>query len=90
MLLGAIAPRLVLLIVWLSTDYVSQAFDAFIVPLVGLIFLPFTTLAYVVFYDPATGMSGWGWFWVIVALLVDLSQYGGGGYSSRRHDVSRG
>ena len=47
-LLGGVFPRLALLIVWLARPVlVDHAFGgAFIIPLLGIIFLPFTTLAY--------------------------------------------
>ena len=39
------------------------AFDSWIWPLLGLIFLPFATLIYVILWT-AGGLSGWDWFWV--------------------------
>ena len=77
-LLAAIAPRLVLLFVWLFTSLVTRAFDSFIVPLLGIIFLPLTTLVYVLFFDPGVGVTGFGWLWVALALIVDIGTYGGG------------
>jgi len=43
-LFAAAFPRLALLIVWLFTPLVNRAFDTFIIPLLGIVFLPFTTL----------------------------------------------
>lgn len=83
-ILGAFAPRLALLLVWIFTPLVIRAFDAFIIPLLGIIFLPFTTLIYVLVYIPGIGVTGWGWFWVILALLLDLGAYGGGAYGGRK------
>ncbi len=84
-LLALLAPRLILLIVWFTSTLVSRAFDSFLVPLLGLIFLPLTTLAYVLVFSPGVGVTGFGWFWVALALFVDIGSYGGSGaYSSRR------
>lgn len=84
-LLALLAPRLILLIVWLTSTLVSRAFDSFLVPLLGLIFLPLTTLAYVLVFSPGVGVTGFGWFWVVLALFVDIGSYGGSGaYGSRR------
>jgi CDP-diglyceride synthetase len=83
-LVAAISPRLALVLVWIFTNLVDRAFEGFLLPLLGLIFLPFTTLIYVLAYSPLTGVSGWGWFFVILAVLVDLGSYGGGAYSRRR------
>ena len=74
--LGLFAPRLVLLFLWIFTDLVSRAFSgSFIVPLVGIIFLPFTTLFYVLAWAPITHVSGIGWAFVVFGLLLDLSSY---------------
>ncbi len=81
-LLAAFSPRLAFLVIWLATDLVDQAFGGFILPLLGLMFLPFTTLFYVLVYDPA-GLSLWGWLLVLLGFLFDLSAYGGSSYGRR-------
>lgn len=83
-LLAAISPRLVLALIWIfNTNFASRAFNGFFVPLLGFIFLPFTTLVYIFVYNPVTGhLSSWGIFWVILALIIDLGTYGNG-YSNR-------
>ena len=82
-LIAAGAPRLALVFVWLTTNLVTRAFDAFIVPLLGLIFLPWTTLFYALVYSPESGVSLLGWLLVILGLLFDLGSYSGSGYSNR-------
>jgi hypothetical protein len=83
-LFAGFAPRIAFLVLWFFTDMVSDAFDTILWPLLGVIFLPFTSIMYVIVYDPVTaGLSGWGWFWVVFALLVDLGSYAGSGYSNR-------
>lgn len=77
-------PRLALLIVWLATREVDQAYDSFVVPLLGLIFLPLTTLVYALAYSPIGGVEGIGWFWVVFAFVLDLLAYGGGAQARRR------
>jgi hypothetical protein len=54
----------------------GQGGAVFILPLLGIIFLPFTTLIYVIVYVPGVGLTGWGFIWVIIALLLDLSHWG--------------
>jgi len=81
---AAFFPRLALLFVWLFTPLVNRAFHyTFLLPLLGIIFLPFTTLMYVLVYNPAVGVIGWGWFWVILGFLLDISSYGSSAYSNR-------
>jgi hypothetical protein len=82
-LMSAFAPRLVFLIIWIARPtYVDAVFDTFILPLLGLIFLPFTTLMWVLLDAPPTGMHGWDWLWIIIAVALDLGHYGSA-YSQR-------
>ena len=81
---AAFFPRLVLLSVWLFTPLVTRAFhSALLLPLLGIIFLPFTTLMYVLAYNPLVGLTGWGWFWVILGFLLDISSYTSSTYTNR-------
>jgi CDP-diglyceride synthetase len=83
-ILAALSPRLALVLVWIFTNLVDRAFTGFLLPLLGLLFLPQTTLLYVLAYRPVTGVSGWGWFVVFLGLIYDLGAYGGGAWSRRR------
>ncbi len=76
-LFAIISPRLALILVWVFTDFLSRAFDGFLLPLLGFVFLPWTTLAYALLYKPITGVPAFGWFIVILAFIVDLGSYGG-------------
>ncbi|HEX6764633.1 MAG TPA: hypothetical protein VF103_04125, partial [Polyangiaceae bacterium] len=89
-LIGCVAlafPRLALLSVWLfGGDYVSRVYGSFIIPLLGLILLPLTTLT-VAFGMNTLGkpdqMEPAGWVLVVLALAADLGILGG----SRRMTV---
>ena len=71
--LVALFARLALLVVWLSTPLVQRAFQGgWILPLLGLLLLPITTLTYVLVYYIAGGVNGWGWLWIVLAFLLDL------------------
>ncbi len=77
-------PRLGTLFIWLARPTLfSAAFgNSFILPILGIIFLPFTTLMYVIIWSPG-GLVGWDWFWLILALLIDVSSYGGNAYANK-------
>jgi uncharacterized membrane protein len=77
-LLAGFFPRLALVCVWIFTNEVDRAFDTFIVPLLGLIFLPLTTLVYALFWSPAGGVEDFEWFFVVLAFLLDIGAVGGG------------
>jgi len=75
-LVAGIFPRLGLFIVWLARPgMVDAAFDTWIWPLLGFLFLPFTTLIYVVLWQPG-GMQGWDWFWIAIAVMADVAHWG--------------
>ncbi len=76
LVLVALSPRLALLFLWLFTEYVDRAFDNALVPFIGLLFLPMTTIVYVAVWDP-TGLTGGEWFWVLMGLLIDITITGG-------------
>lgn len=78
LVLGFLGPRFAFLWVWLATARVEIAFDgSFWLPLAGMIFLPWTSLAYVFAYAPMVGVSPLGWAIVVLGLALDLATYVG-------------
>jgi hypothetical protein len=63
--------RLLLVLVWIFGDRVERAFDNGLVPLLGLLFLPLTTLVYALVWD-RDGLSIGEGTLVALALLIDL------------------
>jgi hypothetical protein len=81
-LFSIITPRLVMILIFLFTHWFSQAFYTFIWPLLGFIFMPYTTLAYMVAMIYNHHQVSGGWLVVlIIAVIVDVG--GQGGYFSR-------
>jgi hypothetical protein len=80
-----LGPRLTI-IGWylLDTTRWQEVYNTFLVPCVGFFLLPWTTLMYV-FVSPNGGINGFDWVLMLIALLADLSSYGGGGYGNRKH-----
>jgi hypothetical protein len=76
-------PRLALVCLWIFTNDVDRAYDSFILPLLGLFFLPLTTLVYALAWSPAGGVEGFEWFFVGLAFVLDLGSYAGGARSRR-------
>jgi hypothetical protein len=74
-LFAVISPRLALVALWLFTNYLSRAFGSWVVPLIGFFVLPWTTLAYAVFYawGPGHHVAGFEWFFVALAFMVDVA-----------------
>jgi hypothetical protein len=84
LLLVGFAPRVALGMVWIFSDLVDRAFSGFLLPLVGLAFLPCTTLFYVLAWSPLGGVSGWGWLAVISGVMLDLAHIASSGYAGRQ------
>ena len=68
---AALAPRLVLILAWIFSPRWSVAFDTWIWPLLGIIFLPYTTIMYLLSYTPGVGITGWDWMWILMGVLLD-------------------
>jgi hypothetical protein len=79
-----LGPRFGALLWWLINPLrFSAAFSSFIWPILGIIFLPWTTLMYLIVWSPITGVYGLDWLWLGIAVLIDLGTYAGGGYGNR-------
>ncbi len=80
--LGAFFPRVAILLVWLFTNpsWVTRAFNGeWLLPLLGVILLPYTTLAYILLYQLQDGrVTGFSWFLVALAFVIDLGAWFGG------------
>ena len=77
-LLALISPRLALFFIWLFSDLLSDAYDSWVLPLLGFFLLPWTTLAYAVMWAAGTDrVSGFEWFIVVLAFFFDLASYAG-------------
>jgi hypothetical protein len=77
-------PRVAVFIMWLARPGLFEAaFGSALWPLLGIVFLPFTTLMYVILWSPTVGLTGWDFLWLIIAFFIDLSSAGASAYSNR-------
>lgn len=80
LILGCFAlamPRVVLVIVYLTTHLIESAYTTMLWPALGLIFAPLTTLAYAFAHGQTQGnVTGFWLAFVIVALLIDIGIIG--------------
>ena len=71
-----------ILVWWLINPVLWQrVFPSFIWPLLGFIFLPWTTLMYVL-VAPG-GIVFFDWILLALAVIADIGMYAGGGYGNR-------
>lgn len=83
--MALIGPRAAILIWWLlDMSRWSNTFDSIIWPIIGAIFLPWTTLAYVLVAP--NGVNGIDWIAIAIGIILDLGSYSGG---YRRRGVFR-
>ena len=85
--LSALLPafsRIMLLMYWISRPVMMNlAFNTFILPCLGFMFLPFATLMYVWLIQGVGGIQGIDWLWLILAVLLDVVSVAGPGYANR-------
>ena len=74
-LLSGLGPRIALAAWWIFGDKVDLGFDSFIWPLLGLLFLPWTTIMYVIAWSAIGGVSGAEWLLVGLGVVLDIASY---------------
>lgn len=84
-LIGVFAPRVALVLLWFFSDYLGEAYETRGWPLLGFLFMPFTTLAYAFAWHLGGGdIQGIGLFLIILAVLMDFGIIGGGANEATR------
>ncbi|HJS19798.1 MAG TPA: hypothetical protein VJ785_13710 [Anaerolineales bacterium] len=78
-------PRLGTLFIWIARpNLFSAAFGgSWLWPILGIIFLPFTTLMYVILWSPGIGLTAYDWFWLILAVVLDIMHFSSTAYYNR-------
>ena len=80
----ALFPRVTLIVMWFFSTYLQRVFHgALLVPLLGFIFLPLTTLVYAWEVNSGLPMAGINLLWLLIAVIIDLGGIGGGATRAR-------
>ena len=82
-LFAAFFPRIAVLFIWLARPALFSAALSPLFAILGIIFLPFTTLFYVLLWNPATGIAGFDWLWLGLAFLIDLGGIASSAYANK-------
>ena len=77
-------PRVVLLVLFLFSTYLERAYHGLVIPLLGFLFLPLTTLAYAWMINTHMPIEGVNLLILVVAAVIDAGGLGGGEYHRRR------
>lgn len=87
-LLGCLAlmfPRFVIILTVIFSNYIGNAYQTTLWPLLGFFFAPMTTLFYAFAINHHGSVDGIYVVGMIIAVLIDLGMFGGGGKASSRH-----
>jgi hypothetical protein len=78
-------PRVVLLLMWFFSTYLQRAFHGgLVLPVLGFIFLPLTTIVYAWELNSGMPTAGINLLWLLIAAIIDLGGLGGAHGRSRR------
>jgi hypothetical protein len=74
-------PRIALVLMWLFSNYLQRAFHGgLLVPLIGFLFLPVTTIVYAWEINSGMPLAGINLLWLVLAVVFDLGGLGGGAH----------
>jgi hypothetical protein len=78
-------PRVVLAVIFLTSTYLQRAYHDLLIPVLGFVFLPITTLVYAWLVNSHLPIEGINLIYLILAVVIDIGGLGGGeGYRRRR------
>jgi hypothetical protein len=77
-------PRIALVLLFLFSNYLQRAYHGLLLPLLGFIFLPLTTLAYAWMVNSNLPIAGVNLLILIIAVVIDVGSLGGEAYHRRR------
>ncbi len=76
-------PRIVLAFLFLTSTYLNRAYHNLLIPAIGFLFLPLTTLAYAWMMNSGMPLEGTNLLILLIAVIIDLGGIGGGEYHRR-------
>jgi hypothetical protein len=68
---------------FLLSNYLQRAYHGLLIPLLGFIFLPLTTIAYAWMVNSHLPLEGVNLLILVIAVIVDVGGLGGGEYHRR-------
>jgi hypothetical protein len=83
LILFLVFPRIALVLIFLTSNYLQRAYHGLILPFLGFLFLPLTTLAYAWMVNSGQPLAGINLLILIIAVVIDLGGLGGGEYHRR-------
>lgn len=75
-------PRVILVLMFLMSNYLQRAYHNLLIPVLGFIFLPLTTIVYAWEVNSHMPLTGVNILLIVIAAIIDVGGLGGG-YSRR-------
>ncbi len=76
-------PRIVLVVMFLLSNYLQRAYHGLLVPLLGFLFLPLTTIVYAWMVNSHMPLEGVNLLILVIAAVIDAGGLGGGEWHRR-------
>jgi hypothetical protein len=77
-----LGPRVAGIIWWaIQPERWDLAFSSWLWPMFGIVFVPWTTMSYVL-VKPA-GINGFDWVWIALGIFADVAFWTGGAWGNR-------
>ncbi|MBZ5726351.1 MAG: hypothetical protein LAP87_15295 [Acidobacteriia bacterium] len=76
-------PRVVLVLMFLLSDYLQRAYHGLLVLVLGFLFVPLTTIVYAWMLNSHRPLEGANLLILIVAVVIDVGGLGGGEWHRR-------
>jgi hypothetical protein len=81
-ILVLLGPRALIFFWWLvEPGRWGLTFQSAFIPVIGFLFLPWTTIMYVLVFP--SGIEGLDWLWLGIGLAADLGSYGSSAWGNR-------
>lgn len=89
LILIGVSPRMGVGALWLFTDWIDRAFnERVLLPILGIIFLPWTTALFTVGYIIDDSASAWAWIGLSIGLFLDIALHAGSATMTRRRSAA--
>ena len=76
-------PRLILALMFFFSTYLQRAYHGLLIPLLGFLFLPLTTLVYAWMVNNHMALQGVNLLILVIAAVIDAGGLGGGEWHRR-------
>ena len=76
-------PRVILALLFFFSTYLQRAYHGLLIPLLGFLFLPLTTLVYAWMINNHQPLAGVNLLILVIAAVIDAGGLGGGAWHRR-------